>query len=127
MQIAIARLSMCSHIVYIWRRDSHGIRNGRQNMDLQNYIYNVKNAPSLSALCEAVNAASTHIVQNDLGDLDNYVDMSSLPTFGGAEPRDTHEIWSWDAEDLMMVGPDGKFVLVSREEWDEITRDVRVA
>jgi hypothetical protein len=96
-------------------------------MDLQNYIDNVKYAPSLSALSEAINAAEAHIVHNDLGALENYVSMSNLPTFGGAEPRDTVEIWSWDAEDLLIVGPDGKFVLVSREEWDEAARDVRVA
>jgi hypothetical protein len=88
-------------------------------MELQHYIDNVKLAHSLAALCDAVNGAAAYILKNDLGDLDNHIDVSSLPTFGGEEPRDTTEIWSWDAEDLMIIGPDGKFVLVFREAWND--------
>ena len=29
-------------------------------------------------------------------------DLSSLPTFGGDEPSDTNEVWSWDAERLLV-------------------------
>jgi hypothetical protein len=86
-------------------------------MDVQNYIRKIKRAPSLWGLRDAINKAEDYISQNDLGDLDNYVEMSRLPTFGCEEPSDTMEIWSWDPDDLLMVGPDGDFVLVSREEW----------
>jgi len=84
-------------------------------MDLQNYIDNVKSVTSLAALGDAVKGAESYIQLNNLGDLDDYVEMSNLQTFGGAQPRDNNEVWSWDAEDLVMVGPDGSFVLVSRE------------
>jgi hypothetical protein len=30
-------------------------------------------------------------------------DWTSLPTFGGAEPSDTSEIWSWD-ENRLLIG-----------------------
>jgi len=29
-------------------------------------------------------------------------DWSSLPTFGGDEPADTREVWSWDATRLLV-------------------------
>jgi hypothetical protein len=84
-------------------------------MDVQNYISKIKRAPSLWALRDAINEAEEYISQNDLGDLENYTEMSRLPTFGG-EPSESTEIWSWDPEDLIMLGPDGDFMLVSREE-----------
>ena len=34
---------------------------------------------------------------------DDLVDMSDLPTFGGAAPKSTTGIWSWD-EDRLLVG-----------------------
>ena len=50
----------------------------------------------------------------------NDVDMTSLPTFGGEEPKDTAGVWSWDEKNLL-VGDDvgtgnfaGDFKIVSR-------------
>lgn len=31
-----------------------------------------------------------------------FTDWTSLPTFGGEEPADTDEIWSWDADSLLV-------------------------
>ena len=36
------------------------------------------------------------------GDLDQLDDWSDFPTFGGPEPEDTAEIWSWDDTRLMV-------------------------
>jgi hypothetical protein len=84
---------------------------------VQHYIDKIKYAPSLWALCEAVEEAENFIYKNDLGALDNYVETSNLPTFGGEEPKNTSEIWSWDPDELMVIGPDGDYVIVSREGW----------
>jgi hypothetical protein len=86
---------------------------------VQHYIDKIKYAPSLRALCEAVEEAEDFIYKNDLGALDSYIETSNLPTFGGEEPKEnTSEIWSWDADELMVTGPDGDYAIVSREEWN---------
>ncbi len=45
-------------------------------------------------------------------------DWSSMPTFGGEEPDDTIEVWSWDA-DRLLVGSDFDVKLVTRAEWEQ--------
>lgn len=48
-----------------------------------------------------------------------YCDLPGLPTFGGAEPRDTAGIWSWDETRLLV--DDHKrgtgFAIVDRAGW----------
>ena len=41
------------------------------------------------------------------------LDLSDLPTFGGAEPLDTLGVWSWDAESLL-VGDGSDLSIVPR-------------
>jgi hypothetical protein len=84
--------------------------------EMQKYVDKIKYASSLWALLNAVNEAESYMKGKDIGVLDNYLENSQLQTFGGEAPRDISEIWSWDAEDLMVVGPDGNFVLVARDE-----------
>ena len=43
--------------------------------------------------------------------VDELIDVTSLPTFGGEEPRDTMGIWSWDETHL----------LVGEGSWSECT------
>tara|TARA_R110000822_G_scaffold53516_2_gene138015 strand:- start:4018 stop:4233 length:216 start_codon:yes stop_codon:yes gene_type:complete len=44
-------------------------------------------------------------------------EMSSLPTFGGTEPSDTAEVWSWD-ETRLIVGTDLlNFEIVNRDDF----------
>lgn len=43
------------------------------------------------------------------------VDMTSLPTFGGTEPKDTAGIWSWDAK-RMIVGTGSDYTIVDRDD-----------
>lgn len=42
------------------------------------------------------------------------IDMTSLPTFGGTEPKDTSGVWSWDAT-RMIVGTGSDYEIVDRE------------
>ena len=44
-------------------------------------------------------------------------EMSGLPTFGGTEPSDTAEVWSWD-ETRLIVGTDcPNFEIINRPDW----------
>lgn len=43
------------------------------------------------------------------------VDMTSLPTFGGTEPKDTSGIWSWDKTRLI-IGTGSDYEIVDRDD-----------
>ena len=51
-------------------------------------------AGDLDTLCGALNAATEALPEGDK--LEEYVDICGLPTYGGSEPVDTTNIWSWD-------------------------------
>jgi hypothetical protein len=58
----------------------------------------INTADDLDSLCCELNGA--HDTLEDLSSdwrIEDIVDMSDLPTFGGDEPRDTMNVWSWDA------------------------------
>jgi hypothetical protein len=44
------------------------------------------------------------------------IDWSSLPTFGGEPPADTREVWSWDADRLLVGRSHNELRLVRRGE-----------
>ena len=46
----------------------------------------------------------------------DHIDLSSLPTFGGNEPDDTNEIFSWDSDNYLV--PDN-----GETGWEIIPRD----
>ena len=47
----------------------------------------------------------------------NEWEISGLPNFGGTEPSDTAEVWSWDATRLI-VGTDCRnFEIINRTHW----------
>jgi len=50
------------------------------------------------------------------GDLDELDDWSNFPIFGGEEPEDTAEIWSWDESRLMVGICSQSMEIISREE-----------
>lgn len=68
---------------------------------------------------EKVNACTTlqqllDVLNGIEDDEDDYgVDMAGLPTFGGTEPPDTREIWSWD-ENNLIVGTGNEYRILSR-------------
>lgn len=50
---------------------------------------------------------------------DGLVNYAELPIFGGKEPEDTTEIWSWDKNNLIVGNSAYDFKIISRVEWDE--------
>jgi hypothetical protein len=81
----------------------------------------VNTATSLKALQEALNAAQYADyeagVTTHRGTWPDGIDLTSLPMFGGAEPRSTAVIWSWDANNLLVTAADGSFEIRSREQY----------
>jgi hypothetical protein len=47
---------------------------------------------------------------------DGAIDWASLPTFGGEEPQDTGEVWSWDATRVMLGAGGGDVYLADRRD-----------
>ena len=43
--------------------------------------------------------------------------MADLPVFGGEEPSNTSEIWSWDLNNLLVGTCSEDFRIISRKEW----------
>jgi len=85
-------------------------------------IDDITHAETLDALCEALNVAQSALddAESDLK-LDDLVDTSSLPAFGGP-PSYTIGAYSWDATRVLISGntqpgyPIGGWALVSRDE-----------
>lgn len=46
------------------------------------------------------------------------IDWASLPTFGGDEPADTTEIWSWDETRLLVGESAATLQIVNRADYD---------
>ncbi len=46
-------------------------------------------------------------------------EMCELPTFGGPEPRDTAEIWSWDATHMIVGTHAGDFTIETRDYFEQ--------
>lgn len=44
-------------------------------------------------------------------------DLCDLPNFGGKEPEDTSEIWSWDEKRLLVGSCADEFNIVDRDDW----------
>ena len=43
--------------------------------------------------------------------------LDGLPTFGGSAPEDTTEVWSWDAERLLVGACVADLEIVDRADW----------
>jgi len=44
-------------------------------------------------------------------------DLDNLPTFGGATPDDTTEVWSWDETSLLVGTCAADLEIVNRQDW----------
>ena len=73
----------------------------------------VAEAKNLSALRDALNNFTP---SNEHQRLEDVVDLCGLPTFGGADPVDTAEVWSWDAENVLLH--DGNIYVIERRDPD---------
>ncbi|WP_438381708.1 hypothetical protein ABHV46_12325 [Asaia sp. BMEF1] len=60
--------------------------------------------PTLDSLFEAIKSGSVGL-------------SFSLPTYGGAEPLNAPEIWSWDADRYMVGTCAADLTLVPRDQW----------
>lgn len=84
------------------------VRGIRYELDLH-FREEVERAEGLAALREVLIAAEKAGVDTDGID---------LPTFGGSEPSDTAEVWSWDATHLLVGdGPVSEWEIVPRADW----------
>ena len=58
-------------------------------------------ATTLDDLAETLNTIAEELRAKEEEDtfapsIDDLVDVAELPTFGGADPKHTSEVWSWD-------------------------------
>jgi hypothetical protein len=61
----------------------------------------IDNSSSLENLLENLNS-----IQSEIGDeltIDQVVDCASFPTFGGVDPNNTKEVWSWDESNVLVA------------------------
>ncbi|BAT18959.1 hypothetical protein [Asaia bogorensis] len=66
--------------------------------------------PTLDSLYEAIKTGAVGLT-------------SSLPTYGGEEPRNAPEIWSWDADRYMVGSCAADLSLIPRDEWRGVTTE----
>lgn len=68
------------------------------------------NATSLEMLLEEMK--NYQAPENSNGD-----EWCNLPTFGGIEPNDTQEVWSWDEKRLIVGTCRDDIEIINREDW----------
>ena len=84
----------------------------------------VHNAKTLKDLAEVLNAIHEEAKSGryDIGNteirIDDLVDFTTLPTFGGLEPDSTYEIFSWD-ETRLLLNDGNEWVVKSRNPEDD--------
>lgn len=75
-------------------------------------LVDIRLADTLDELAAALNALADHDPEVREA-VEDRLDMTSLPTFGGPEPADTTGVWSWD-ETRLLVGASQPFRMVPR-------------
>ena len=70
---------------------------------MQTINQRIKRAANLSELRDVLNAVTEDERQD--------VEWAELPTYGGAAPSKTSEVWSWDAEHVLVNGQ-GKMLVI---------------
>ena len=69
----------------------------------------VNNVTSLDELAELLNKIMGEILKEEIGSgrrVDDGIRYDELPTFGGSEPKDTGDVWSWDETHLLVLDLD---------------------
>jgi hypothetical protein len=67
---------------------------------MKKYQDMVNSSASIQGLCDTLNAIPDELA-GDWETIDQYVSLSDLPTFGGPDPENTSEVWSWDSENYL--------------------------
>jgi hypothetical protein len=81
-------------------------------MNMTQKVNESKNLVELAELLNQFGASEADYDQQEYKNLD----LSNLPTFGGAEPTDTDGIFSWDQDNYLIAGNDWE--VISREEYE---------
>jgi len=77
------------------------------------------NATNLQELAEELNAIDQECVDHNFEDgfdPQYLYDATSLPTFGGEEPEDTLEIYSWDEKNFLRYDDSASWNIIPRKE-----------
>jgi len=79
-------------------------------------------AKNLQELMDEVNKLESEVIDYDypINDPQGHYDATSLPTFGGEEPKNTLGVYSWDATHIMWYDADGafsKYRIIPKEDW----------
>ena len=74
----------------------------------------VHSAANLRELCDALNEAIAYSDRIDRSVEDVVLGLTSLTTFGGEEPADTDEIWSWNDTHVITTDGRGDFIIIPR-------------
>ena len=70
----------------------------------------VNNAKTLTELRNLLNG---FVPETEGERLDEVVELCALPSFGGVTPSDTIEVWSWDAENVLLYD-NGQYYIEAR-------------
>jgi len=89
-------------LIGTWAKTWNELAKGETNMN--------ENFESLEDLAEWLNDEN----YDGDNDNDNDFDFSSFPTFGGKDIRDTAEVWSWDAENILTHDGNGSWNIEPR-------------
>lgn len=73
----------------------------------------IESASSRDELCDTLNEVDDETM--------GLIDTSSLPTYMGAEPRETEGVWSWDETRLLTTDCNGVYIIEPRCECGEAT------
>ncbi len=76
-------------------------------------------AIDLFDLCERLNEWAEHIDSDENDATDYPCDVTSLPTFGDDDIEDTTDVWSWDATQKLVSGPQ---ISVTMDGWKIVDR-----
>ncbi len=68
----------------------------------------VRGSENLGELCDNLEALEEALEDNSERSIEDYVDTTRLPTFGGAEPEDTMGVYSWDDTEQLVQGNGGR-------------------
>lgn len=78
----------------------------------QHFLSEVESAENLEDLLEAlVDAEKAGVGTDDI--------ITDLPTFGGEDPSDTAEVWSWDETRLLVGRCVSEFAILPRSDYED--------
>jgi len=109
-EFAVGDLNQSDRIVHLLQ--AWEIYLEENQMDIEKSVSEkIAECADLEELCDLLNSLSAQECDEN--------DLSSLPTYGGDEPVNTSEIWSWD-RDSLIIGDGNEYEIISREKYQEL-------